>query len=77
MSKMAKCFSCKKVVEREGNTCAGCRNVVCVKCALKYGHIAGGLHGHAAQQSVRATGRLVRRKKVSSKKVSRVGSTSA
>lgn len=63
MNKMAKCFSCKKVVERESNLCAGCQNVVCVKCALKYGHIVCGLHGQrptprAGDGATRATAKV-------------------
>lgn len=47
---MANCWSCgKENLDAVANRCYGCHHVVCVNCAMKYGHEFGGEHGVSAQ----------------------------
>ncbi len=45
-----KCFSCGKDVDPVSDYCYGCGNYVCLECAKKYSHFAGGEHGRGKKK---------------------------
>ena len=60
---MAICWSCKKKnISAKENRCFGCGHIVCVDCAMSYGHEFNGWHGS------RPTKRAAERLKAGAKK---------
>jgi hypothetical protein len=43
--KRTRCWSCGKTADRRADYCYGCKHIVCLACADRYGHYQDGPHG--------------------------------